>query len=127
MKRIDYRSLAQTFIPIPEKYKDIPIKELEVHHIDFNHDNNKLENLMWVSKKDHIEIHRKSEITKKRKSEGHKGKRFTEEHRNKISEKLKGRVFSEEHINHLREANKGEKNHKKINHMFCSCNLLFIE
>ncbi len=50
--------MARAFIPIPEKYKGIPIEKLEVHHKDFTN-TNRLDNLEWVSKEDHLLIHGK--------------------------------------------------------------------
>ena len=100
-----YRLVAMAFVPVPEKYQGIPIEELEVHHINFNHNENLASNLMWLTKAEHMQLHSDSEVTKQRKS-----KPKSEEHKRNLSEALKGRVFSEEHINHLREANKGEKN-----------------
>lgn len=53
-----HRLVAEAFIPNPNNY-DI------VHHIDHNPKNNKVENLMWISKEKHDEIHineRKKEI-----------------------------------------------------------------
>lgn len=51
-----------------------------VHHIDFNHDNNDPENLIWVSKSEHSSIHAKIIFT---------GKKLSEEHRKTLSESHK--------------------------------------
>lgn len=85
-----YRIVAMAFIPISEEYKDIPVDELEVHHIDFDHNNNRKENLMWVTPERHKEIHRNSCVTKKRRSEVKKGIKFTDEHRQNMSKVRKG-------------------------------------
>lgn len=49
-KRI-HRLVAQLFLHNPEN-------KAEVHHKDRNRQNNKVENLQWVSKAEHDEIHR---------------------------------------------------------------------
>lgn len=49
-KRI-HRLVAQLFIPNPEN-------KAEVHHKDRNRHNNNADNLQWVSKAEHDEIHR---------------------------------------------------------------------
>ena len=54
-----------------------------LHHIDGNHDNNDLKNLMYVHFGCHARLH-------------HKGSHHSEEHRRKISESSKGRHHSEE-------------------------------
>jgi hypothetical protein len=45
-----HRLVAQSFIPNPHNY-DV------VHHKDHNHHNNCIENLMWISDKQHRELH----------------------------------------------------------------------
>lgn len=77
--------LAKAFIPNPENK---PI----VHHKDFNPLNNCLDNLMWVTVSEHMEIHANnmSEITKRKISEAKKGKHPSEEARRKMSETKKG-------------------------------------
>ena len=50
MKKINYRKLYINNIG------EIP-KDWDIHHIDFNHDNNSLNNLMAVPKKVHTVIH----------------------------------------------------------------------
>lgn len=85
-------------------YGDIP-KGYEIHHKDHNKDNNNIENLMLVSRKEHIEIHKKeqSKETKEKKrlnlklnarpkaSEWHKlneGRNWHKEHYEKMKDKL---------------------------------------
>ena len=60
-----HQLVAQAFIPNPYGYT-------VVHHIDHNPSNNKVENLMWVSKEEHDTIHAKKI---RRKGIGRKGKR----------------------------------------------------
>ena len=50
--------VAKAFIPIPDKYKGIPIEKLDVHHINFLPWDNRVENLMWLTKKEHHTIHK---------------------------------------------------------------------
>ena len=50
MKKINYRKLYTKNIGL------IP-KNWDIHHIDFNHDNNNLDNLIAVPKKVHTVIH----------------------------------------------------------------------
>lgn len=47
-----HRLIAMLFIPNPEQ-------KAEVHHKDCNSLNNRADNLMWVTSKEHNEIHRK--------------------------------------------------------------------
>lgn len=50
--------VASAFIPIPDKYKGIPAKKLDVHHINFVTDDNRPENLCWLTKREHHAIHK---------------------------------------------------------------------
>ena len=50
--------VAKAFIPIPEKYKGIPVEKLDVHHINFLPWDNRVENLMWLTKREHNAIHK---------------------------------------------------------------------
>lgn len=52
-----HRLVAIAFIPIPEKYKGIPVEKLYVHHINFLPWDNRVENLMWLTKKEHTRLH----------------------------------------------------------------------
>jgi HNH endonuclease len=52
----DHRKIYETYIgPIP---KDEDGRSYEIHHIDGNHNNNELSNLLCVSIKEHYEIHK---------------------------------------------------------------------
>lgn len=50
-----HRLVAEYFLPLPRK----PF--YEVHHKDFNSLNNKVDNLVYISKEEHKKIHRKHE------------------------------------------------------------------
>lgn len=52
-----HRLMALAFKPIPEKYKGIPLEKLDVHHKDFNKQNNSLDNLEWLTKAEHRRLH----------------------------------------------------------------------
>ena len=73
-----HRIVAMTFVPVPEQYQGIPIEELDVHHINFNHNDNRASNLMWLTKTEHRKLHSESEVTFKRKSEALKGRQKPE-------------------------------------------------
>jgi hypothetical protein len=52
----DHRKIYEAFIgPIP---KDEDGRSYEIHHIDGNHNNNEISNLLCVSIKEHYEIHK---------------------------------------------------------------------
>lgn len=52
----DHRKIYETLIgPIP---KDIEGRSYEIHHIDGNHNNNEISNLLCVSIREHYEIHK---------------------------------------------------------------------
>lgn len=70
-----HRLVAMAFVPVPNKYADIQIDELEVHHINFNHFDNRASNLQWLTKTEHKKLHSKSEVTSFRKSEAKKGEK----------------------------------------------------
>lgn len=52
-----HRLMAEVFIPIPKRYKDIPIEKLVVHHDDGNAGNNTIENLRWLTHSEHSALH----------------------------------------------------------------------
>ena len=85
-----YRLVAQVFVPIPEQYQGISVDELEVHHIDHNRKMNRASNLMWLTKTEHTQLHRESDVTKNRLSAANKGRLFTEEHKQRLSAAKKG-------------------------------------
>jgi|TARA_Y100000593_G_scaffold83885_1_gene158509 hypothetical protein len=58
MKKINYRKLYTNNIG------EIP-KGWDIHHIDFNHDNNNLDNLIAVPKMVHTVIHQSGYLNKK--------------------------------------------------------------
>ena len=103
-----HRLVAQAFVPVPEQYADMSIDELDVHHINFDHSDNRASNLMWLTKAEHQQLHRYSEVTKQRRSEAKKGKNRSKETKQRISETMKGRLFTEEHKRKLSEAKKGK-------------------
>ena len=49
-----HRIIAINLIPVPEKYKDIPIDKLQVNHIDENTSNNQISNLEWCTPKENM-------------------------------------------------------------------------
>lgn len=90
-----HKWIAKAFIPNPHNY-DV------VHHIDHNPQNNRIENLMWISKQDHFSLHNSgktlSECTKKKISFSKKGKESP----------LKGKPLSTNHKKKLSEAHIGK-------------------
>lgn len=75
-----HRLVAETFIPNPNGYS-------EVNHKDENKSNNNIDNLEWCTSKYNSNYGTRNE----RQSEKMKGRRLTEEHKNKISEGNKGK------------------------------------
>lgn len=80
--------------------------------------NRPADELVFLTKSEHLKLHKtgkpRSEETRKKLSESHKGKlpwntgkHFSEETRRKMSEKAKGRQFSEKAQRRLRETIKG--------------------
>lgn len=53
-----HRLVALLGVPVPERYSDLEIDELQTHHIDRNTLNNYSSNLMWLSDADHRLIHK---------------------------------------------------------------------
>lgn len=80
-----HRLVAQTFIPNPEN-------KPFVHHKDLNHLNNSADNLMWVTRKEHDELH-KNELSN-RKGISPVNLSLTYEQANEIREKYKTKKYS---------------------------------
>lgn len=107
--------IAEMFVPMPDRYKDVPREEMVVHHKDFNpHNNDPSNNLMWMTRSEHNELHRNSDMTRKRISDGKVGIVFSKEHKRKLSEAKKGekhpnygKHLSEETRNRIGKSNKG--------------------
>ena len=81
-----HRWIAKAFIENPNNY-DV------VHHKDHNPQNNKIENLQWISKPDHCKLH-------------NSGKTFSEGHKKKISVANKGKESPMKGKHHTEEAKK---------------------
>ena len=75
--------IAEIFISIPDRYKDVPMKEMVVHHIDFNPYSNEPSNLQWMTRSEHQLLHMTL-------NPPFKGKHHSEETRKKISTSKKG-------------------------------------
>jgi len=110
--KTDYRSIWEVnHGPIPV---DKDGRSYEIHHIDGNRKNNKLDNLLCLSIQEHYDLHKRQEdfaacglianrmeltveelkLINERKGDKIRGTKkgpYTEEHRRKISEALKGR------------------------------------
>ena len=80
---------TQHYGPIPKGYV--------VHHDNENELDNTPKNLIAMTRGEHTRLH-------------HKGKKLSEETKDKLSEAAKGRTFSEEAKQKMLEAFKGEKN-----------------
>ena len=103
-KRVN-RLVMETYDPIdnPHLY--------EAHHENEVKTDNRLENLKWELKPDHIREHHKgkvlSEEHKRKLLEANRGKVVSEETRRKIGEHHKGKVLSDETRRKISEAKKG--------------------
>ena len=88
---------------------DITADELKALDMYYNRP---AEELIFLTKSEHQFLHQKgkkrSEETKNKMSEANRGKHPSEEARNKMSEAKKGKQFSEEHKKKLSEAHKGK-------------------
>lgn len=75
-----HRLVAEAFIPNPE-YKP------EIHHINHNKLDNRVENLMWVTRKEQFDEHHNTTLSKSKIGvpSPMKGVKFTEQHKNNIS------------------------------------------
>jgi len=58
-------------------------KGYDVHHINHNKSDNRVENLQLLTKSEHKKLHSNSKITKERRSKNHKGHSFTKEQKEK--------------------------------------------
>ena len=65
-----HRIVAIAFIPVPERYKGIPVDELEIDHIDGDRCNNTVENLRWCLPHENFNY----PLRRQRISEARKGK-----------------------------------------------------
>ena len=99
------RLVLETYNPIENDHL------YDAHHDNEVRDDNRLENLMWELKAEHIREHKKgakrSEETKRRISEILKGVKKSEETRNRMSEANKGKVLSGEHKRKVSESLRG--------------------
>lgn len=90
-------------------------KDLDIHHLDHDPLNNNINNLVFLTRSEHMKIH----MTGKRYMQG---KKFSEEHKKKISLARKGRPRSEETKQKLSLSHKGktlsEETKKKISLAF---------
>lgn len=97
-KETVHRLVAKTFIPNPEN-------KPYVDHINTIREDNKVENLRWVTHEENINnpltnIKRKKSLT---------GRAISEEQKKKQSEKMKGRKLSIEHKKKISENNSNAK------------------
>ena len=49
--KLIHRLVAAAFLPLPQKI------DMQLHHIDFDKDNNAAENLQWLTAAEHLKIH----------------------------------------------------------------------
>ena len=88
----------------------------DIHHIDENKLNNSLSNLVYLTRSEHMKIHKKgkhySEETKQKMSEAKKN--ISEETKRKLSEARKGKHHSEETKLKMSEAKKNMSEETKL-------------
>ena len=89
-------------------------KLFDVHHKDKNSINDLPNNLELLLRKEHVSLHTKgrkvSEEVKEKLRQYNLGKKLSEEHKKKMSDAQKGKVFTEEHKIKLSESHKGLRN-----------------
>ena len=107
-----HRLVALAFIPNPNNYP-------EIDHIDGNLENNRADNLRWVTRQQN-EL---NPITRKRLSSSLKGRIITDDMRIKISNTLKGRKQSFETIEKRRLKLKGRKRPQYIRDILLKANI----
>ncbi len=74
-----HRIEAEAFIPVPKQYRNIPIKKLQVNHLNEIKTDNRIENLKWCTSKENNNYGTKRERTSKtRKEEGVLGKKVVQ-------------------------------------------------
>ena len=86
------------YVQLAKKYwpEEFDGTDKEVHHINFDHEDNRACNLVVLTPKEHVDIHKMFSP-------------YWEEKNKRISESRKGMKFTEEHIQHLSESHKGRE------------------
>ena len=88
-------------------------KDYDIHHLNENKMNNSLENLVYLTKSEHMKIHHKGENNVMFGKTGEKhpmyGKHYSEETKRKMSKSHKRENLSEETIRKMRDSQKGKK------------------
>jgi len=103
--RMVNRLVMETYNPIENQHL------YHAHHDNEVRDDNKLENLKWELKAEHLSKHHKgkvvSEETRRRSSEAHKGVKKSDETKRKMSEAKMGHLVSEETKRKMSEGRMG--------------------